>query len=105
MELWPACCGPTQKQHPTGSKSAHPPPRFAGFYKAWLSGGFSEKVLKRLQELDDQVEGHMRFWVTGGWRHAGVGYECGQHWSLQCLWSLLSLWVLVDGQMCAWAPL
>ncbi|KAI7842946.1 hypothetical protein COHA_003453 [Chlorella ohadii] len=37
----------------------------AGFYKAWLSGGFSEKVLKRLRELDDQVEGHMRFWVTG----------------------------------------
>lgn len=70
---WPANGGSTPKQHPTHSKSTHPPPRFAGFYKAWLSGGFSEKVLKRLRELDDQVDGHMRFWITGGWREC-VGW-------------------------------
>lgn len=46
-----------------------PPPCLppAGFYAAWLSGGFSRKVMDRLKEIDDSVDGDMRFWVTGGW--------------------------------------
>ncbi len=57
---------PSHKCQVSGNKQVCNPAPLAGFYKAWLSGGFSEKVLKRLRELDDQVEGHMRFWVTGG---------------------------------------
>lgn len=59
-----------------GPNSCTPSPRrllcFAGFYGAWLSGGFNRRVMDRLREVQAAAEGPLRFWVTGAW----VPAEC-----------------------------
>lgn len=44
----------------------HSPPFYPpGFYAAWISGGFNDKVLARLAEIEAQAGGPLRLWATG----------------------------------------
>ncbi len=38
---------------------------FAGFYAAWLSGGFNDKVMARLAEIEGHAGGPLCLWATG----------------------------------------
>jgi hypothetical protein len=56
----------------------------AGFGQAWLSDGFNQKVVAKLEEIDAarQAEAPLRFWITGSaaaaafWRTAVAELDC-----------------------------